>query len=189
MSEFSPLPMNLPVPIDDGAAAHLPGSRIPSVRLAATPAGEIDLASLAGCSVVFAFPRSGRDGEPALVPDWDAIPGARGCNRQACAFRDLNQSFNALRASIFGLSTQTVEDQREVAERYQLPFPLLSDGALSFSRSMRLPTFDVAGKTLLKRLTLVIIGGRVVHVFYPVFPPDRATNDVLVWLREHPVES
>jgi peroxiredoxin len=40
---------------------------------------------------------------------------------------------------------------------------------------------------LYKRLTLVVDGGRIEHVFYPVFPPDRHARQVLGWLREHPV--
>jgi peroxiredoxin len=150
--------------------------------LPATSGSAVDLAALGGRSVVFAYPRTGRSGEPPLTPDWDAIPGARGCNREACAFRDLRASFAALGARVFGLSTQPTSDQRDAVEQMHLPFALLSDSELRLAAALRLPTFDVAGVTLLKRLTMVLRDGVVERVFYPVFPPDRAADDVLAWL-------
>ncbi len=170
MSEFPPLPSNLPVPVDDGAAAHLAGMRVPSIALPATSGALVDLASLRGRSVIFAYPRTSRPGQPQLVPDWDMIPGARGCNRQACSFRDLSASFAELGARIFGLSTQSKDDQRETAEQMHLPFPLLSEIDLRLATAMRLPTFEVAGLILLKRLTMILHDGIVERVFYPVFP-------------------
>jgi peroxiredoxin len=70
----------------------------------------------------------------------------------------------------------------ETAERLHLPFPLLSDEQLEFARALRLPTFQVGRTTLLKRCTLVVDDGRVAHVFYPVFPPDRNADRVIAWL-------
>ncbi len=183
MSELPPLPANLPKPVDDGAAAHLAGMRIPSISLPSTLGTLVDLAALHGRSAVFAYPRTGRPGAPSLTPDWDMIPGARGCNRQACAFRDLNASFTAAGARVFGLSTQSSDDQREAAGQMHLTFPLLSDIELRLATAIRLPTFEVAGLTLLKRLTVILHDGIVERVFYPVFPPDRATEDVLAALR------
>lgn len=179
------LPNDLPVPADDGAANHLPGLRLPPVRLAATDGGTVDLAALPGRTVVYAYPRTGEpDRDP---PDgWDAIPGARGCTPQSCAFRDHHAELAALGARVFGLSTQDTAYQREAASRLHLPFPLLSDDALAFTHAVGLPTFDVAGTILTKRLTLLIRDGAVEHAFYPVFPPDRNAADVVAWLRAHP---
>jgi peroxiredoxin len=173
----------LPVPEDDGAARHLPGLRMPSIALAATDESTVDLASLAGRVVVYAYPRTGRPGEPN--PDgWEAIPGARGCTPQTCAFRDHFAELRALGvAHLFGLSTQSTQYQREAAERLHLPFPLLSDESLALTRALRLPTFTTHGMTLLKRLTLIVRDGAIEHVFYPVFPPDRNAGDVIEWLR------
>jgi peroxiredoxin len=83
---------------------------------------------------------------------------------------------------LFGLSVQDTAYQREVVDRLHLPFPILSDEHLGFTRSLRLPTFETGGMTLLKRLTLVINDGGIEHVFYPVFPPDRNASEVLAWL-------
>ena len=69
-----------------------------------------------------------------------------------------------------------------MVERLGLPFPLLSDSELTLTTALRLPTFEVASQTLLKRHTLVIRNGRIEHVFYPVFPPDRHAQEVLAWL-------
>ena len=114
---------------------------------------------------------------------WDAIPGARGCTPQSCAFRDRHREFQALGVGVFGLSTQTTEDQREAAERLQLPMELLSDARLAFARALDLPTFEFEGMVLIKRLTLVALDGRITKVFYPVFPPDANAREVLAWLR------
>jgi peroxiredoxin len=81
------------------------------------------------------------------------------------------------------LSTQETAYQREAAERLHLPFPLLSDERLQFATA--LPTFEVDGMTLIKRLTLVIDNGAIEMVFYPVFPPDADAGNVAAWLRAH----
>ena len=179
------LPAGLPVPEDDGAAAHLPGMRLPSVALRATDGGLVDPSALPGRSVVYCYPRTGEpDRDPP--PGWDAIPGARGCTPQSCAFRDHHAELAALGARVFGLSTQDTAYQREAAERLHLPFPLLSDADLAFSRALRLPLFEVAGMTLTKRLTLIVRDGRIERVFYPVFPPDRNAAEVMAWLAANP---
>jgi peroxiredoxin len=179
----SQLPAGLPAPVDDGAAAHLQGSLVPDVRLRSTNGPLVSLARLGkGRAVVYAYPRTGRPGEPELTDDWDLIPGARGCTPEACGFRDHYAELNAAGANVFGLSTQSTADQEELAARLRLPFPVLSDANLALTQAMRLPTFRAAGQTLLRRLTLVIRDGRVEHVWYPVFPPDRHAGEVLQWL-------
>jgi peroxiredoxin len=177
----------IPPPVDDGAAAHLKGAVLPHVPLKATDAAMVDLSALKGRVVVFAFPRTGEPGKPALVDDWDMIPGARGCTPQTCSFRDLFAELKAAGANhVFGLSTQDNVYQTEMASRLHLPFPVLSDEKLALSRALKLPTMQVAGLTLIKRLALIVDDGRITHVFYPVFPPDRNAADVLAWLRENP---
>jgi peroxiredoxin len=176
------LPEGLPEPSDDGASDHLPGARLPPVALPATDGSQVKLASLAGRSVVYAYPRTGRPGQPELLPDWDLIPGARGCTEEACSFRDHHSELTALGARVFGLSTQTTAEQRELVERAHLPFAILSDVGLELTRALRLPTFEAARYTLLKRHTLVIAAGAIEHVFYPVFPPDAHAEEVQRWL-------
>ncbi len=190
MSTHDPtvLPPGLPVPVDDGAAKHLPGLRVPPIRLPATDGTELALAEEGRLvrRVVYAFPRTGRPGEAPLVEDWDLIPGARGCTPESCAFRDHHAELARAGAEVVGLSTQDTAYQREAVERLHLPFVLVSDAQLRLTKAMRLPTFEAAGHILLKRFTLVIRDGRVEHVFYPVFPPDRHAAELLGWLETHP---
>ncbi len=174
---------SIPAPLDDRAAAHLLGTRIPSIPLAATDATLVDLSSLPGIVVVYAYPRTGKPGVEN-PPGWNLIPGARGCTPQTCAFRDHFAELQTLGVrGLFGLSTQETAYQREAAERLHLPFPILSDCDLKLTRALRLPTFQTSGMTLLKRLALVIRDAKIEQVFYPVFPPDRNAEDVIAWLK------
>ena len=180
------LPADLPVPIDDGGAQHLWNGRLPEIEFIATDGAPFNLGRLSGALVLFCYPRTGRPGEPSLVEDWDQIPGARGCTLQVCGFRDLYSDLrHAGIQHVFGLSTQTAEYQREAVERLNLPFPLLSDEGLELTRALRLPTLHVASHVLTKRLTLVARAGRILHVFYPVFPPDQSAEHTLSWVTEN----
>ena len=177
----------IPAPTDDGAAKHLTGATVPAVALAATDGTTVTLAALKGRIVVFAYPRTGEPGKASLVDDWDMIPGARGCTPQTCSFRDLFADLKRAGAQgVFGLSTQSTGYQREMVARLHVPFAVLSDERLELAKAMRLPTMDVAGQTLIKRLAIVIDDGRISKVFYPVFPPDRNAGDVLAWLQANP---
>ena len=177
------LPADLPAPRDDGAAAHLLRSRVPDASLPSTDGRQVSLAAIRGPRVVvYAYPRTGRPGEAPLVADWDQIPGARGCTPETCGFRDHHAEMQSAGAEVFGLSTQDTAYQRELVDRLHLPFAILSDANLELTRAWRLPTFEAAGETLLKRLTMLIRDGRVEHVWYPVFPPDRHAEEVLRWL-------
>jgi peroxiredoxin len=173
----------IPAPVDDGAASHLAGMKLASVSLPATDGRLIDLSTLHGRTVVYAYPRTGKPGieNPA---GWDQIPGARGCTPQSCSFRDHFAETKFLGVDfIFGLSTQSTAYQQEVAGRLHLPFSILSDEKFEFSSSMRLPMFEITGMKLLKRLTLIIDNGVIKHVFYPVFPPDQDAANVIAWLK------
>lgn len=176
----------IPAPPNDGATEHLAGMRLPAITLAATDGRSIDLSTLPGRTVVYTYPMTGRPGV-ALPEGWDMIPGARGCTPQSCAFRDhFAELLAAGAAHVFGLSTQDTAYQREAADRLHLPFPLLSDESLALTRALRLPTLAVEGRTLLARSASIADEGRITHVLYPVFPPDRNAGDVLAWLKAHP---
>jgi peroxiredoxin len=178
----------IPAPTDDGAAAHLVGMTIPPLGLMATDDSAVTLASLPGRTVVFGYPRTGEPGKISLVDDWDMIPGARGCTPQTCAFRDLFAELKAAGAKqVYGLSTQSNAYQTEMASRLHLPFPVLSDEKLELTQALKLPTMQVAGLTMIKRIALIVDDARITHVFYPVFPPDQNAGDVLAWLKDNPV--
>ena len=176
------LPPGLPVPVDDGACDHLPGTPWPSLALPSTRGGMVSLDRVAAdWLVVYFYPRTGlpdRD-PPGGLAAWDSVPGARGCTPQACSYRDHHSELARLGARLFGVSTQETAYQREAAERLHLPFELLSDADLELARALRLPTFTVAGHTVIRRLTLVGRGGLIETCFYPVFPPDADAANVL----------
>jgi peroxiredoxin len=175
------LPPGLPVPEDDGAADHLLGAMLPQLTLESTH-GPLSLRALSmGLLVLYVYPRAGRPGVPSL-PGWDEIPGARGCTPQSLGFRDAFGRFQELGAGVAGLSAQTPEDQREFSERNAIPYPILADPQLRLGAALRLPTFEVEGLTLYKRLALVVEACAIAKVFYPVFPPDQNARVVLSWL-------
>ena len=178
MANLNELPKDLPVPQDDGAADHLQGKRLPNVKLAATNGQVIDLGDLPGTVVIYCYPMTGRPNVP--LPDgWDQIPGARGCTPQSCSFRDNYQEIRALGADVIGLSVQNTDYQKEMAERLHLPFPVVSDIHYEFQKALSLPTFQAAGMTLLKRLTLIVKNGVVGEVHYPIFPSDSDPDWVI----------
>lgn len=184
VTDLLSLPPDLPVPTDDGAAAHLVGSSLPDIALASTAGSTVSLAERPGAIVVYCYPRTARPDEP-IPAAWNAVPGARGCTAEACSFRDHHAQLRAAGATaVFGVSTQTRAEQAEAARRLNLPFALLSDADFGLADSLRLPTFEFEGRRLLKRLTLIVVNGRITRVFYPVFPPDRHPAEVLGYLQE-----
>jgi peroxiredoxin len=175
------LPPDLPVPLDDGACEHLAGLEVPALTLDSSQ-GPVDLAELAAeRAVLYVYPRTGRP-DRELPAGWDAIPGARGCTPQSCAFRDHAAELAAHGVRVAGLSSQTLEEQVELAERLHMPFPVIADPERRVGASLDLPTFEFEGVTLYKRVTLVLEAGRIAKVFYPVFPSDRNPEEVLAWL-------
>jgi peroxiredoxin len=207
-ADYTGLPADLPVPVDDGAADGLVGRTVPDLALSATigglPAPRADqltgsawapLASVgfslansaADLLVAYVYPMTGTPGRP-LPHGWDDIPGARGCTPQSCAYRDALAEFERLGASIVGISAQSAAEQVEFAAREHIPFPLLSDERLRLAAALGLPTFEVDGRTFYRRLTFVAVEAWIVKVFYPVFPPDRDAAEVLAWLTDHVAE-
>ncbi len=183
MKDLHELPDNLPVPVDDGACDHLPGSRIPSVALKGVSDTRVDLSAVDGTAVIFFYPMNGRPGAPPMT-GWNEIPGARGCTPQSCSFRDNYSRLEALGVKVFGVSSQPLADQKEASARLDLPFELLNDSRLELTKAMKLPTFEYGSSTYIKRITLVSNDGVIRKTFYPIFPPDRNVSDVIEWV-EH----
>lgn len=175
------LPPDLPVPVDDGGCDHLPGAPVPALTLESSM-GPVSLRELGvDLAVLYVYPRTGTPGLP--TPDgWDAIPGARGCTPQSCGFRDRAGDMAEFGARVAGVSTQSLNEQVEFAEREHMPFPVIADPEHKLGNSLGLPTFTFDGAELYKRVTLVLEAAHVAKVFYPVFPPDRSAADVIEWL-------
>jgi peroxiredoxin len=186
-TNLNQLPANLPRPTDDGAARHLKGMALPDLELPSTANRRVNLSKVgAPRIVIYAYPMTGRP-DRQLPQGWDDIPGARGCTPETCGFRDHHKDLAKLQTEVFGVSTQDTPYQQEMVKRLEVPFDVLSDEHLELARALKLPTFTVEGMTLLKRLTLVARHGRIEHVFYPVFPPDKHAEEVIAWLKTHQV--
>ena len=134
------------MPVDDGAADHLPGSEVPAVALPSTLGGELDLAEAARERlVVYVYPRTGVPGQP-LLDGWDDIPGARGCTPQSCAFRDAQRRARPPRRDAHRHQRADAGRSRPSSpEREHIPYPLLSDHDLELADAMGLPTFETSG--------------------------------------------
>jgi peroxiredoxin len=185
-TNLNQLPANLPRPRDDGGARHLKGMALPDLELPSTGNRRVNLSTVSAPRIViYAYPMTGRP-DRQLPQGWDDIPGARGCTPETCGFRDHHKDLAKLHAEVFGVSTQDTAYQQEMVKRLEVPFEVLSDEQMAFARALKLPTFTVDGMTLLKRLTIVARSGRVEHVFYPVFPPDKHAEEVIDWLKRHP---
>jgi peroxiredoxin len=194
MRNLHELPDDLPAPADDGAAEHLTGATLPEIALPCTSGAPVTLSELVRPAVLFFYPRTGVPGQPLGCgfdgESWDSIPGARGCTPQSCAFRDLHAEFRALGVAVYGVSTQTTDYQQEFKSREHIPYDYLSDHELALTRELRLPTFEfpvppgIGPGTLIRRMSWYVDGGRIAHVWYPVFPPDRNAATVLGWLRQ-----
>ncbi len=172
-----------PVAVDDGGADHLiAGVSLPKLSLRATSGADICLGGLDGRAVIYCYSWTGRPGlsDP---PDWDNIPGAHGSTPQTEGYRDLYDQFVALGVAVFGLSLQSSSYQREMVQRLNVPFDILSDQTRKFSDAMALPMFETGGLQFLKRVTFVTFQGRIERVFYPVIVPSSDAQEVVSWLR------
>jgi peroxiredoxin len=180
--DYRGLPDGLPAPVDDGAADGLVGTPVPDLALPSMLGGELSLVDAgARLLVAYVYPMTGTPGR-ALPEGWDDIPGARGCTPQSCGYRDALGEFRGLGADLVGISAQSPAEQAEFAEREHIPYPLLSDDGLRLAEALGLPTFEAEGRAFYRRLTFIAAEGRIVKVFYPVFPPDRDAEEVLAWL-------
>ena len=178
------LPAGLPAPLDDGRATHLEGLTLPPLVLQSTDGTPVQLDRLcAGRWVLFIYPTTG-DPDAAMPQGWDEIPGARGCSQEACSFRD---NLAALRTfgvtAVYALSSDALEFQSSLLERFHLSYPLVSDPRLELVRELKLPTFDSEGNNFYARLTMAINGSEIEHVFYPITNPATHADDVVEWYR------
>ncbi len=184
MTNLNQLPRDLPVPQDDGSTNHLKGMKLPNVSLIGTNGKTVNFGDIKGKLVIYCYPMTGQP-NVSLPDGWDQIPGARGCTPQSCSFRDHYQELQALGAEVVGLSVQTAEYQKEMADRLHLSFPVVSDVNYQFQKALNMPTFVAAGMTLLKRVTLITSNGVIEAVHYPIFPSDRDPSWVIDYLNSH----
>ena len=173
------------IPQDDGAADHLINKTILDLAL---PNQDGNLLQLKRSDtfrmVLYIFPMTGRPDR--LLPDnWNEIPGAKGCTIQTCSFRDNYDALISLNAIPIGISTQCIDDNKEMTLRLSVPYDILSDDKLELTNLLNLPNFLINNQSYLKRLTLIVEKNIIKKVFYPIFPINRHIEDILKWLQEN----
>lgn len=155
------------------------GMTFPALRLPSTTGDELDpVRDSGGDFVLFVYPRTGRPDQPE-AEDWALIPGAKGCTAESCEFRDLAAEFSLIGLKIYGLSTQDVPYQQEAVERLHLPYPLLSDRAMTLGMLLGLSTFRHDGSELYKRSTFVVRAGVIVMAQLDITDAASHPRDLL----------
>ena len=182
---LSILPKDLPVPIDDGKCDHLLNSRIPNISLPNQDGNELKLNRNDTFRIIlYCYPMTGSP-KKKLPKNWNEIPGARGCTPQNCSIRNFNDELLSLNAIPIGVTTQTIEEIKEMTFRLKILHDILSDQNHKFIKILNLPTFQVEKKTYIKRITMIIENSIIKHVFYPVFPPDLHVKEIIKWLEKN----
>ncbi len=170
---------------NDGASDHLENSSIPSISLPNQDGNFLRLdRSDTFRMILYFFPMTGRPDMP-LPEKWNTIPGASGCTLETCNFRDNYDVLIGLNAIPIGISTQSVDYNKEMTMRLGITFDVLSDENLDLKNTLRLPTFSIKDKIYLKRLTLIIEKKIVKKVFYPIYPVNKHIQDIIKWLKEN----
>jgi len=156
----------------------LPSSQMPAIALPASDGRSVNLATLPGRAVVFFYPYTGRPGY-ADPPGWDDIPGAHGSTPQAIRYGLLAPQFAATGTAVFGVSLQQPPWQQEAAARLTLTYPLLSDSTGRLSDGLGIARFSAGATEFLRRTTLIIAKGRVLHRRDPVADAVKDADEAL----------
>ena len=181
--EYSDLLKDIQVPKDDGGCNHLANLILPEISLPNQDGNDLRLNRTDTFRIIlYFFPMTGRP-DRSLPKDWNLIPGAKGCTSQTCSFRDNYDEIISLNTVPIGVSTQSIEDLKEMTTRLSVPFDILSDADLKLKNLLNLPTFSIKEKIYIKRLTLVIEKNLIKKVFYPIFPPENHINELIEWLK------
>ena len=147
------------------------GTKAPDFTLHDKDGNSVSLSDFAGRKVVLYF--YPKDNTP-------------GCTRQACAFAAAFEEFKSIGAVVVGVSRDSEASHRKFAEKYELPFVLLSDPELEVIK-----TYDVwqekknYGKVSfgVVRTTYVIDENGVIEKAMPKVKPDTNTAEILEYLR------
>ena len=134
--------------------------------------------------ILYFFSMTGRP-DRSLPENWNTIPGAKGCTIQTCLFRDNYDKFISLNTIPIGISSQTVDDNKEMTSRLAVPYDVLSDEKLELANALNLPVFKVNKKIYIKRLSLIIENNIIKKIFYPIYDIDFHIKELLKWLREN----
>ena len=185
MTDFSNLPINSLVPENEDETNHLNNTRISNISLPNQDGSLLRLDRPDTFRIVlYFFPMTGHPDRP-LPDNWNNISGAKGCTLQTCSFRDNYDELVILNALPIGVSTQSINDLKEMTSRLKVPYDILSDENLMLKNELSLPSFLIKDKVYLKRLTLIIEKTIIKKVFYPIYSPDKHIIEILEWLKKN----
>ena len=112
----------------------------------------------------------------------NSSPG-QGCTPEACSFRDHHAELVPSGRRCTGCRRKTRATSGRSSSASTSRSRCYRNANLELTRALRLPTFEVAGQVLIKRLTFLVRAGQLEHVWYPIFPPDEHAEEVVTWLR------
>ncbi len=134
--------------------------------------------------VIYFYSLTG-DPNKKLPKNWNKIPGASGCSLENIIFRDNYENLIKLNALPIGISTQSIDEIKEMTQRLNIQYDILSDFNLSCSKKLQLPTFTIEKKTFIKKLTIIVEKNIVKKIFYPIVSINKHIIEVLKWLEKN----
>lgn len=147
------------------------GAKAPGFTLPDGEGNPVSLADFAGKKVVLYF--YPRDNTP-------------GCTRQACAFAGAFEEFKRLDAVVIGISKDSAASHKKFAEKYGLPFILLSDPELAAIQAYGVwQEKKLYGKVSMGvvRSTFIVDEHGVIEKVMPRVKPDTNAGEVLAYLK------
>lgn len=148
------------------------GTKAPEFTLPDKNGRPVALSDFAGKKVILYF--YPRDNTP-------------GCTRQACAFASAYDQFKALNAVVIGISKDSAASHQKFAEKYGLPFILLSDPELTAIQAYGVwQEKKLYGKVSMGvvRTTYLIDEAGVIEKVMPKVKPDTNAGDILDYLQK-----
>lgn len=147
------------------------GTKAPDFTLPDADGNSVSLSDFAGKKVVLYF--YPRDNTP-------------GCTRQACTFAGAFEAFKQIGAVVIGISKDSVASHKKFAEKFNLPFILLSDPELTAIQAYGVwQEKKLYGKVSMGvvRSTFIINESGVIGKVMPKVKPDTNAAEVLAYLK------
>ncbi|MCL4149760.1 UNVERIFIED_CONTAM: hypothetical protein GTU68_058623 [Idotea baltica] len=106
-----------------------------------------------------------------------------GCTKEACKFRDEYEAFTDLNAKVIGISADDVASHKNFAEKYRLPFTLLSDEDNEVRKLFGVPKSMLG--LIPGRVTYITDKkGTIIHIFNSQFGAEKHITEALLKLKE-----
>ena len=120
-------------------------------------------------------------GETKLVIYFYPKDESPGCTKEACAFRDSFADYTDAGATVIGINSGSVESHHAFAEKYRLPFTLLSDPG-----NRVLKQFGVKNVLFLTGRETFVIGldGKVAFKYRAMMNATKHNDEVLAFLKK-----